>query len=138
VFCFTCQAHGDVIDFVAQMEGISKGRALKKLSDRTGIPLDGHPVSRTQRQYDREEHEYCLWWQRRQVQLLQRQLTVYCQYATEEECGALGVILRQVRATKGQELKALVARVGNREEWLMDKQNAEDVTWLCVEAMCLA
>ncbi len=136
VYCFTCQAHGDVVDFVARVEGISKGRALKVLSDRTGIPLDGKPLTRRQRVYDSQEREFAEWWQKTMIRRLEKQLTAYCIYGTEEDCESIGVLLRQVRATKGHELRALALRAGDQREWREDRDDAENITWWCVA--CLA
>ena len=37
--CFGCQAHGDVLKFVMEIEGISFYEALKSLAERHGIPM---------------------------------------------------------------------------------------------------
>src|SRR5688572_2311712 len=37
--CFSCGAHGDVLKFVMEIEGISFYEALKSLSERYGIPM---------------------------------------------------------------------------------------------------
>src|SRR5215469_5983403 len=38
-YCFGCQARGDVLKFVMELEGISFYEALKNLSERYGIPM---------------------------------------------------------------------------------------------------
>ncbi len=137
VYCFTCQAHGDAVDFVAQVEGISKGNALKVLSDRTGIPLDGKPLTRRQRVYDSQEKEFAEWWQKTTVRKLENQLTAYCIHGTEEDCESIGVLMRQVRMAKGQELRALALRAGDQREWREDRDDAIWWTWFAVEGLCL-
>src|ERR1700756_1206023 len=37
--CFGCHAHGDVLKFVMQIEGVSFYEALKSLAERYGIPM---------------------------------------------------------------------------------------------------
>src|SRR5215470_318728 len=37
--CFGCHAHGDVLKFVMEMEGVGFYEALKSLADRYGIPM---------------------------------------------------------------------------------------------------
>ena len=37
--CFGCQAHGDVLKFVMEIEGLSFYEALKSLAERYGIPM---------------------------------------------------------------------------------------------------
>lgn len=137
VYCFTCQASGDAIDFVAQMEGISKGRALRKLSERTGIPLD-NSTRRTpiQRAGDRQDLAFALWWHGRQVTKLSRALTAYCIYATEEECEDLGLVLRQLRGLDRQAIIGAARRLGTAQDWRdweADKKDAEFWTGVCVE-----
>ena len=38
-YCFGCQASGDVLEFVMEIEGISFYEALKELAERNGIPM---------------------------------------------------------------------------------------------------
>ncbi len=38
-YCFGCNAHGDVLNFVMQIEGVSFYEALKSLAERYGIPM---------------------------------------------------------------------------------------------------
>ena len=131
--CHVCGAHGDVIDWVAKYEGLSKGRAIRLLSQRTGIPLDGRPMTRRERQSTLEEQPFALWWQ--------KEYAVDFSVLSEEESEAAGIILRQVKALKGADLRALVIRVAteaDRERWRAWKQHCEDVTWMCVEALSLA
>ncbi len=139
VYCFTCQANGDAIDFVAQMEGISKGRAIARLSERTGIPLDGSkrrtPI---QRAGDRQDLDFALWWHERQVIKLSRQLTAYVIYATEQDCEDLGLVLRQLRALDRHAIVGAARRIGTAQdwrEWHTDREHAAAVTWACVEAL---
>lgn len=162
-YCYTCQSSGDVIDMVAKGEGVSKGKALAILSDRTGIPLDGQPRTRVQRAYDAQEREFSEWWQKRTIASLGKQLTAYCRMlradmgppvhycpdcdcypcvcerdewgTTEEDCERVGALLRGVRQAKGVELRALAARAGNRAEWVEDVKDAEMWTWWSVEAL---
>src|SRR3974377_2366163 len=37
--CFGCHAHGDVLKFVMEIEGVSFYEALKSLAERHGIPM---------------------------------------------------------------------------------------------------
>lgn len=70
--CFGCGAAGDVITFLSRIEGVSPGRAIAILSDRTGIPLDPQapPRTRLQRLYDADEQAFAEWWWERQKQSL--------------------------------------------------------------------
>ncbi len=136
--CHVCQAHGDVVDFIAKAEGLSKRAAIKLLSDRTGIALDGKPLTRRQRVYDSQEREFAEWWQKTMIRKLEKQLTAYCIHGAEDDCESIGVLLRQVRAAKGQELRALALRAGDQREWREDRDDATWWTWFVVEALCLA
>lgn len=135
--CFACGAKGDTVDFVSRIEGISKGRAIRMLSERTGIPLDNSP-RRTpiQRAGDRQDLDFALWWHGRQVLRMSRQLTAYCIHATEDECEDLGSVLRQLRALNRQAIIGAARRMGTAEdwrEWEQDRQHVEAVAWACVE-----
>jgi len=44
-YCFVCQARGDVVDFVARLEGLTQGEAAKRLGDRA--PESQHRVTFT-------------------------------------------------------------------------------------------
>ncbi len=134
--CFGCGAGGDCFTFVSMIESVSVGAAIHILSDRTGIPLDGKPLTRRQRVYDSQEKEFAEWWQKTTVRKLENQLTAYCIHGTEEDCESIGVLMRQVRAAKGQELRALALRAGDQREWREDRDDAENITWWCVA--CLA
>lgn len=141
VYCFTCQASGDAIDFVAQMEGISKGRAIALLSQRTGIPLDGKRRTPIQRAGDRQDLDFALWWHGRQVTRLSRQLTAYVIYA-EDEADDLGALLRQLRGLNRPAIVGAARRLGTAQdwkEWHDDREHAAAITWACVgmmEATC--
>ncbi len=136
-YCYTCQASGDLIDMVAKGEGVGKGKALAILSDRTGIPLGGKPLTRRQRVYDSQEKDFAEWWQKATIRKLGKQLTAHCIHGTEEDCESIGILLRQVQAAKGQELRALALRAGDQREWREDRDDAIWWTWFAVEALCL-
>lgn len=134
--CFGCGSAGDCIDFVARMESVSKGRALRILSERTGIPLDDRRRTPIQRAGDRQDLAFALWWHGRQVTQLSRQLTVYVIYATEEECEDLGLVLRQLRGLDRQAIIGAARRLGTAQhwrDWESDKKDAEFWTGVCVE-----
>lgn len=60
--CHGCHASGDVIDFTARVLSVSKGRAIRVLAERYGIP-EGARQSRAESQYLRDlraQAEY--WW----------------------------------------------------------------------------
>ncbi len=69
--CFGCSAGGDVIDFYAAVEGISKGQSIHRLAEQAGISEDGEPVTREQRLYLQDlqrQSEY--WWKQRRARVL--------------------------------------------------------------------
>lgn len=139
VYCFTCQASGDVVDLVAQCEGISKGRALKQLSIRTGIPIEGgRRRTPIQRAGERQDLDFALWWHARQVTQLSKQLTAYCIHATEQDCEDIGGVLWQLRALDRQAVVGAARRLGTAEdwkEWAADREDAVIVTRVCVGLM---
>ena len=74
--CFGCGAAGDVITFIGKIEGVSPGRAIALLSERTGIPLDSTQPRRTrlQRAYDAQEQAFAEWWHYWQCEKLARRV----------------------------------------------------------------
>ena len=65
--CFGCGASGDVIDFTAQINHVSKGRAIRMLAERYGVTL-GPPVTRAEGQYMRGLRDQAeFWWTRRRA-----------------------------------------------------------------------
>lgn len=65
-YCFGCRATGDVIDFVAQLFGLSKYEAAKKLAADFGIDPDTPPTTvaisapcRPKNNVDTDEWVYC-------------------------------------------------------------------------------
>jgi hypothetical protein len=126
--CFGCGVSGDVIDFLARIEGISKGAAIRELSERTGIPLDGTPRTRLQRVYDREEREFSDWWWKRACEQLARRLTCMVLYDTAAAADAAGLLWRQTAGLDRQGKLALAQRCATSEEraeWRSDKRWAE-------------
>lgn len=68
--CHGCHANGDVIDFTARIEGVSKGRAIRLLAERFGVPT-GPRRSREEAAYMRNiraQGEF--WWDRRRATAL--------------------------------------------------------------------
>ncbi len=125
--------------FVSLIEGVSLGRAIKLLSDRTGIPIEGGP-RRTpiQRAGDWQNLDFALWWHGRQVSVLSKQLTAYCIHATEQDCEDLGLVLRQLRSLDRQAIIGAARRLATAEdwrEWAVDREDAAAVTWACVELL---
>ena len=138
--CFGCGWAGDCFDFLAKIEGVSIGAAIKQLSERTGIPLDGKPISRRQRAYDREEAAFADWWWRRERARLALRLSAYVRLGDGPESEAAGLLWRSVAALKGAERRALVARCAtaeDRQEWRADVENARCWTEAVVE-ICAA
>ncbi len=138
VYCFACGAHGTAIDFLAKIEGVSIGAAIKQLSERTGIPLNSKPVSRRQRAYDREEAAFGNWWWRRECARLALRLSAYVRLGDGPESEAAGLLWRSVAALKGAERRALVARCAtaeDRQEWRADVEDARWWTGIVVEVI---
>lgn len=118
--CHGCGARGDVITFLAKIEGVSVGRALRMLSLRTGIPLDGKPMTRVERVYGAQEQAFALWWWKRATERLAVRLTAYVRLGTESEAEEAGALWRSVAQVPRAQLRALVERcatVEDREEW---------------------
>jgi len=59
--CWGCGAGGDVIEFYMRIEGVSFYDAVRALSARIGIPVDGQPV-RDRRPVDTLAVEAATWW----------------------------------------------------------------------------
>jgi len=75
--CHGCGERGDVLDFIRKLEGISLQDAVRRLAADAGIPLDGRPETREEREQrlrDREEREMCAWYFREQWKLARRGL----------------------------------------------------------------
>jgi hypothetical protein len=83
-FCHGCQAKGDVIDFTARIEGTSKGRAIRALSERYSLPVGPAPT-RQQSAYLRDlRHQAEFWWARRRAAAV-RDLEHYVARAFSEQ-----------------------------------------------------
>lgn len=139
-FCFGCGAKGDAIDFMARTWNVGKGAAIKMLSERTGIPLDGTKPTRAARAYDRQEKEFAEWWRADRITSLEKQLTGCVRWGTGEEAERRGGVLRQLRALNGAELRALVLRCAtdaDRLEYDWQRADAEWVGLFMVEGLCL-
>lgn len=69
-YCHGCHATGDVIDFTARIQRVSKGRAIRLLAERYGVDL-GAPVSRAQGAYMRSLRDQAeFWWAGRRAAAL--------------------------------------------------------------------
>lgn len=56
--CFGCGAHGTVIDYVMQLEGVSLWEAVEMLADRLGIPInDSEEYKRRKAEYIKRENK---------------------------------------------------------------------------------
>ena len=56
--CFGCGAHGTVIDYVMQIEGVSLWEAVEMLADRLGIPInDSEEYKRRKAEYIKREKQ---------------------------------------------------------------------------------
>lgn len=56
--CFGCGAHGTVIDYVMQLEGVSLWEAVEMLADRLGIPInDSEEYKRRKAEYIKREKQ---------------------------------------------------------------------------------
>lgn len=127
--CFGCNAGGDAITFLAKIEGISTGDAIRSLSARTGIPLGATPTTKAGRVYDAEENAFAMWWWRRSVASLALRLSAYARLGTEEEAEAAGLLWRQMAAVKRQDVRAVVERCagpGDRQEFRSIQQFDKD------------
>ena len=75
--CHGCGERGDVLDFVRKLEGISLQDAVRRLAADAGIPIDGRPETREEREQrlrDREERDMCAWYFREEWKLARRGL----------------------------------------------------------------
>ena len=128
--CFGCGAGGDVFTFLSRIEGISPSAAIRLLSERTGIPLDGGKPTRIQRVYDRQEREFAEWWHAREHDRLTRRTSALNEYYAvldEAEDGdvfwqaaeAVGVLSRRLAGLKRSEILAMALRApaSDRVEW---------------------
>lgn len=132
LFCYVCGHHGDIIDIVATFEHIGKGAAIQRLSDRTGIPLDGKRPTRTQVAYDKDAQAFTDWWWTRTGERLARRLTAYARMETEEQADGAGLAWRTHTALTGQARRHACLRMATareRAEWKFrmawDKETAE-------------
>lgn len=132
-FCFVCQSHGDVVDFVARAANVSKGRAIALLSERTGISLDPQAPRPTprQRRYDADEQAFAEWWWERQREKLARRTSVLNEYYASlddaeegdvfwQAAERAGVLSRQVSALDRIGRRVLAERCAtaeDRQDW---------------------
>lgn len=141
VFCFACNKSGDVVDFVAAMEGLSIGQAMRSLSERTGIPLAGNQrLSPVQKVLYKEEREFAEWWKARLLSREGKRLTCYVKYA-DPAAVEIGEALSYVRGLRGLDLRQHVAErstLADRAEWRADVEDAKYWTGWCVEALALS
>lgn len=114
--CFTCGAHADAIDFISQVERVSKMDAIRRLSDRTGIPLDDRRQTRTQVAYDKDAQAFTDWWWRITGERLARRLTAYVRMATEAQADAAGLDWRIHNAFTGQARRHACLRMATAQE----------------------
>lgn len=137
-FCFTCQAHGDVVDFYAKAESLSKGAAIRALALRTGVSLEGRPPTRRQKVYDREAREFAQQWRKQRAADLGLRLTLTIEGgASDEACEREGLRVQEVRSLKGDALRmaALTASQQERNLWKTWKAECEEVAWWVVAAL---
>jgi hypothetical protein len=124
-YCFVCQKHGDIIDFLMQAEGITKAAAFRSLSVRTGIPLDRQaPRTRLQRAYDAEEMQFAEWWFKRQKERLAARLSAYVRLGTEEEADSAGQLWRMFSQSPRSAWRHLALRCAtaeDRQQWEQEK-----------------
>jgi hypothetical protein len=138
--CFGCGAGGDVITFLSTIENISKGEAIRILSERTGIPLDGKPTTRLERIYNQEEQAFAEWWWKRSCGHLARRLTAYAIAGSEEEAESAGLLWRQMAGVKRSERAALAQRcatVEERREWKADLEDARACAEVCAAVLVM-
>lgn len=81
--CFGCGFAGNQIDFLREIEQLTFLQAIRKLSERSGIPLDQEKPAqavpaktRMRRIADQEDEECCEWWWKTQTQHIVGQLNL--------------------------------------------------------------
>lgn len=146
--CFGCGVHGDAIDFLAHMESVSKYSAIQRLSDRTGIPLDGKRPTRTQVAYDKDAQAFTDWWWRvtgeRLALKLSEAVEGYCwSYIAEDQADDAGVAWRTHYALMGQARRHAClssAMAQERAEWkyrmALDKETTEMMVKILEAVAC--
>ena len=137
--CFgACGTGGDVIDFYARIEGISKGRAIKALAERAGVMLDGKPPTRLQRTLEKRDREFERWWQKYRVREMGFRLTLMLEGGMEPD--EYGERLRVIREARGAELREMASGATDYERnlWKIEKAECEDVTGWIVSAYVVA
>lgn len=98
--CHGCAANGDAIDFFARMERVSKGRAIRLLAERYGVPT-GPLMTRRESAYMRDLRAQAeFWWADRRRAAMGRLQSACARYfadqTTENEAraAAAGAYLR--------------------------------------------
>lgn len=145
--CFGCGVAGDAITFLSLIDGVSSGDAMRILSERTGIPLDGPRPTRVQRAYDAQEAAFTEWWWKRLVQHLALSLSAAValldDVTTEEQCEDAGWLWRSVAGLKGEarhtleerrllaeKRRALCERTATpeeRREWVVEREELKEM-----------
>lgn len=141
--CFGCGASGDAIDFLSLIEGMSKMDAIRVLSDRTGISLDGPRPTRLQVAYDKDAAAFAEWWWVQLKERLALRLSElaegYCWgYIAEERADADGLLWRQVAGLDHdarRRLCLLKATELERREWKERVTSDKETTDMIVDLL---
>ena len=147
--CFGCGWAGDVIDFYAAIESVSKGKAIRALAERCGVTLDGPAPTKLQRHLEKQERAFSEWWRTHTLRERGLRLTLMLEgslwgdrWTTSMQATALayGERLRVIREAKGVELRALASAATDRERqaWKDDLDDAEYWTHMIVASLVVA
>lgn len=139
--CFGCGAGGDCFTFLAAIEDISVGAAMRQLSDRTGIALaDYKPQTKTQRVLASEDAAFCEWWRKRHVEEWEPLLTALV-YLADRRAVEVGQAIKGLREMSTMELRQYVAKtvpLGDRAVWRADKADATEWAEFIVDVCALS
>jgi hypothetical protein len=96
-YCHGCGAKGDVIDFTALIERVSKGRAIRLLAERVGIDVGAEPTRRESAWRREVEAQAGFWWTERRRAAVEA-LRVACAALTVDPGDAAAIMAESAGA----------------------------------------
>ena len=131
-YCHGCHATGDVIDFVARTQRISKGQAIRVLAERYGLQ-PGPPVTRTEGQYMRDtEARSKFWWTQKRAKAVAALESSCVRFFAEQSpyneavAVAAGAFLRMIDGIKPEiRLRAFITLRSRETDYWWDESRSE-------------
>lgn len=132
--CFGCNTSGSPIDWVMKLEDVGFQAATRILAERVGISIDHKPVTRLQVAYGAEEREYCAWWFKYKLAMLQNLIHAEIRDCSELEdvsgyCHSLTRLRTELLAVPALEHRPVFLAVRSDTDRLAWEASKADAKW---------